>query len=74
MSFSLRRAGREEAGDDRRPSKSNRIPHSYPVCILDHRYLVLPERPEGTEGYTEDALKSLVTRDTMVGVSIPTVG
>ena len=39
----------------------------------DHRYLVLPERPEGTEGWMEDDLKTLVTRDTMVGVSIPTV-
>jgi nitrile hydratase len=39
----------------------------------DHRYLVLPEKPEGTEGWDENELKSLVTRDTMVGVSIPTV-
>ena len=39
----------------------------------DHRYLVLPERPEGTEDWTENELKSLITRDTMVGVSIPTV-
>ena len=37
----------------------------------DHRYLVLPRRPEGTEGWTEDKLKSLVTRDSMVGVSLP---
>ena len=54
------------------------IPESKQIRVhdstADHRYLVLPERPEGTEGYTEDALKSLVTRDTMVGVSIPTVG
>ena len=32
------------------------------------RYLVLPERPAGTEGMTEDALAALVTRDAMVGV------
>src|ERR1700688_3384094 len=32
------------------------------------RYLVLPERPAGTEGLAEDALAALVTRDAMVGV------
>jgi len=33
------------------------------------RYLVLPERPEGTEGMSEEALGALVTRDSMVGVA-----
>ena len=33
------------------------------------RYLVLPERPAGTEGLGEDALAALVTRDSMVGVA-----
>lgn len=33
------------------------------------RYMVLPERPEGTEGMTEEELSGLVTRDTMVGVA-----
>jgi nitrile hydratase subunit alpha len=32
------------------------------------RYLVLPERPHGTEGMSEDALAALVTRDSMIGV------
>lgn len=32
------------------------------------RYLVLPERPAGTEGMSEDALAALVTRDAMIGV------
>ncbi|MDR5654566.1 nitrile hydratase subunit alpha [Ruixingdingia sedimenti] len=32
------------------------------------RYLVLPERPEGTEGMSEEALAELVTRDSMIGV------
>ena len=32
------------------------------------RYLVLPERPAGTEGMNEEALAALVTRDAMVGV------
>ncbi len=34
----------------------------------DLRYLVIPERPEGTEGMTEEALTALVTLDSMVGV------
>ena len=33
------------------------------------RYLVLPQRPAGTEGMTEDELAELVTRDSMVGVA-----
>ena len=35
----------------------------------DMRYLVLPSRPDGTEGMTEDELARLVTRDSMIGVS-----
>ncbi len=35
----------------------------------DMRYLVLPRRPEGTEGMSEEELARLVTRDSMVGVS-----
>ena len=33
------------------------------------RYLVLPERPAGSEGLAEDALAALVTRDAMIGVT-----
>ena len=33
------------------------------------RYLVLPERPAGTESLTEDQLADLVTRDSMIGVT-----
>lgn len=36
----------------------------------DMRYLVLPERPSGTDGWSEDQLAELVTRDSMVGVSV----
>jgi nitrile hydratase alpha subunit len=35
----------------------------------DKRYLVLPLRPEGTEGMTEEELAELVTRDSMIGVA-----
>lgn len=34
------------------------------------RYLVLPERPGGTDGLTEDQLAALVTRDTMIGTAL----
>lgn len=37
----------------------------------DMRYLVLPMRPVGTEGWTEERLADLVTRDCMVGVAVP---
>jgi nitrile hydratase len=33
------------------------------------RYLVLPERPSGTEALDETALAALVTRDAMIGVA-----
>lgn len=33
------------------------------------RYLVLPERPAGTDGLSESALAALVTRDSMIGVA-----
>jgi nitrile hydratase len=36
----------------------------------DLRYLVLPQRPAGTEHLTEDELASLVKRDSMVGVTV----
>jgi len=35
------------------------------------RYLVLPQRPAGTEGFSEDALAALVTRDSMIGTGLP---
>jgi nitrile hydratase len=41
----------------------------------DMRYLVIPTRPSGTEGMSEEALAHLVTRDSMIGVAkarIPT--
>ncbi|HYB56057.1 MAG TPA: nitrile hydratase subunit alpha [Alphaproteobacteria bacterium] len=38
------------------------------------RYLVLPERPAGSEGMDEAALAELVTRDAMIGVAKVTLG
>ena len=43
----------------------------------EERYMVLPERPAGTETLGEEALAALVTRDAMIGVAkvnLPHVG
>ena len=37
----------------------------------DLRYIVLPMRPKGTDGWSEAQLARLVTRDTMIGTAIP---
>ena len=48
------------------------IPDDVEIRVSDStamvRFLVLPRRPEGTDGYSEDQLAPLVTRDTMIGV------
>jgi nitrile hydratase len=49
------------------------VPETVEVRVWDStaeiRYLVLPERPAGTAGWSEDALATLVTRDSMIGVA-----
>jgi len=49
------------------------LPDEVEVRVWDStaelRYLVLPERPAGTEGLDEDALAALVTRDGMIGTT-----
>jgi nitrile hydratase subunit alpha len=49
------------------------IPPDVEVRVWDSsaemRYLVIPERPAGTDGMSEDQLAELVTRDSMVGVA-----
>jgi nitrile hydratase len=37
----------------------------------DMRYIVLPMRPAGTEGWSEERLAGLVSRDAMIGVAVP---
>jgi nitrile hydratase len=37
------------------------------------RYLVLPMRPKGTEGWVEARLAGIVTRNCMIGVDVPEV-
>jgi len=47
------------------------LPASTEIRVWDStaevRYLVIPERPAGTEGLSEEALAALVTRDSMIG-------
>jgi nitrile hydratase len=51
------------------------LPEQVEVRVWDStaemRYLVLPERPAGTEHMTEEQLAALVTRDSMIGVAKP---
>jgi len=50
------------------------IPDGTRICVhdstADMRYLVLPRRPEHTEHLDESGLAKLVTRDSMIGVSV----
>jgi nitrile hydratase subunit alpha len=50
------------------------LPESVEIRIWDSsaelRYLVLPERPAGTEGLSEGELAGLVSRDSMIGVAV----
>jgi nitrile hydratase len=52
-----------------------RLPDSVEVRVWDStaeiRYLVLPERPAQTEGWSEAQLATLVTRDSMIGTGLP---
>lgn len=49
------------------------LPSATAVRVWDStaeiRYLVIPRRPEGTEGWSTDDLAGLVTRDTMIGTA-----
>jgi nitrile hydratase len=56
----------KEFGLDLRPDVEVRVWDS----TAELRYLVLPERPAGTEKLDEEALAALVTRDSMIGVAV----
>ena len=53
------------------------LPQGQRVRVWDStaelRYLVVPMRPEGSEGLSEDALAALVTRESMIGTGLPKV-
>jgi nitrile hydratase len=52
-----------------------RIPQRVTIRVhdstADMRYLVLPMRPAGTDGWSEERLAALVSRDCMIGVAVP---
>ena len=39
----------------------------------DMRYVVVPMRPAGTEGWSEEKLAGIITRDSLVGVTVPKI-
>jgi nitrile hydratase len=51
------------------------LPDSTDIRVWDStaeiRYLVLPMRPAGTDGWSEEPLAELVTRDSMIGTGLP---
>lgn len=50
------------------------LPKTVDITVWDStaevRYLVIPQRPDGTGGWTEDRLAALVTRDSMIGTGL----
>ena len=54
------------------------LPDDVEVRVVDSnqktRYIVLPVRPAGTDGWTEDQLTEIVTRDCLIGVAVPKPG
>jgi nitrile hydratase len=53
------------------------LPHDVAVRVHDStadlRYIVLPLRPKGTRGWSEEKLSAIVTRDCMIGTALPKV-
>ena len=54
-----------------------RIPAKMQIRVhdsnADMRYMVLPMRPAGTSGWSEERLAALVTRDCLIGVAVPKI-
>jgi hypothetical protein len=53
------------------------IPDDMEIRVVDstadYRWMVLPMRPKGTEGWSAEKLASIITRDALVGVALPRV-
>ena len=51
------------------------LPEETAISVWDStaeiRYMVLPMRPKGTEGWSEEKLAAIVTRDSMIGTGLP---
>ena len=54
------------------------LPDDVEVRVEDsnqkHRFMVMPMRPSGTEGWTHDQLTEIITRDCLIGVALPKPG
>lgn len=54
------------------------LPEGVEVRVEDsnqkHRFMVMPMRPDGTDGWTEDQLAEIITRDSLIGVALPKPG
>jgi nitrile hydratase len=54
------------------------LPEEVEIRVEDsnqkHRFMVMPVRPAGTEGWTVDQLVEIITRDCLIGVALPKVG
>jgi thiocyanate hydrolase subunit gamma len=54
------------------------LPDGVEVRVEDsnqkHRFMVMPMRPDGTDGWTEDQLAEIITRDSLIGVALPKPG
>jgi nitrile hydratase len=53
------------------------IPDDVEIRVVDstadYRWMVLPMRPKGTEGWSAEKLASIITRDALVGVAVPRI-
>ncbi|MCA3261930.1 MAG: nitrile hydratase subunit alpha [Telmatospirillum sp.] len=53
------------------------LPDNVEIRVVDStadmRYLVLPKRPAGTEGWSEERLAAIVGRDSLIGTTVPAV-
>ncbi len=54
------------------------LPEGVEVRVEDsnqkHRFMVMPMRPDGTDGWSEEQLAEILTRDCLIGVALPTPG
>jgi nitrile hydratase len=54
------------------------LPETVRVQVVDstadYRWMVLPMRPAGTTGWSEESLAAIVREGDMIGVTIPTAG
>ena len=68
-------ARREGAPQRCLPISVSTLPAATEIRVWDStaetRFLVVPMRPAGTDGWSEDKLATLVTRDSMIGTGLP---